>query len=149
MQLHQASFRAIALQRLKCLWTLMIQHFKRAAHVWHSRALGQEEKACFNGKCFICRVVLFYSVGCEGCVVWVPWVPLGCPTAASSKTCDEKQVFKQIWEHLGSEHRCEIHRCLAMLLSDMSALSGDIQCRAATHKCLIHHQLVCNFFLID
>lgn len=100
MQLHQASFRAIALQRLKCLWTLMIQHFKRAAHVWHSGALGQEGKACFNGKCFIRRVVLFYSVGCEGCVVCVRQGPLGCqnincqPTAETSKTCNEKQVFQ-------------------------------------------------------
>lgn len=48
----------------------MIQHFKRAAHVWHSGALGQAETACFSGKTFIRTVELFDSVGCDVRVVW-------------------------------------------------------------------------------
>ena len=95
-QLQRASFTAIVLQHLKCLWTLMIQHFKRTAHVWHSRALGQEEKACSYGK---------YLIRSVGCVVWSE--SSKCPTAETSKKCNEKQVFqKRSFLAVNTDGRC-------------------------------------------
>ena len=118
MQLHQASFIAIALRRLKCLWTLMIQHFKRAAHVWHSGALGQEEKACFNGKCFIRSVVLFY--------VRVVWSGFGeCPWDVKTST-----VQPQRYRSHEMKNRC-FRRSESILAENTDVRRADVMLQCA------------------
>lgn len=124
MRLHQASFRAISPQRLKCLWTLMIQHLKRAAHVWHSGALGQGEKAFpFSMESIpsegLCCLIAWDVRGVWSGFGEYPWDVETSTVQPQSETHDEKQAPKWKYERAGSRPRCRMYRSITLILSDL------------------------------
>lgn len=104
---HQLESNSASVLCVKCLWTLMSQHFKRAAHVWQRRTFGQEEKACWSGNVFMKTCVVLPRI------VWsefehprdviTPTVPPQTQSAAMRNRCLKKKTPWMFYTNMGSD----------------------------------------------